>query len=520
MIARAWCRVGWLLTLFFPLAATATPAKRYAEPQRASGKRAAICVRVEALASSLQPGLVADARLAAAAEEVLQHLPVTGRPGNDLVEAALWLHGLVEPPPHLLVAAMSPGGDEALIDELRVQLPRAFGQGHFVRMGVASEPMGSEVRVLVALQETHLQLRPVLRALPAGGSAVLEARLVDGYRRGAAFVTLPDGSVEHLAVQRSDDSHLRATMRCSARAGRHQVEITGEERYGPAVVANFPVWCGVPAPIIMPAASAAVVAETTPQAAEAEMLRLVNRDRARARLPALISDALLGRVARAHSADMRVHDFVGHVSPTTGSANDRLRGAGITPQLVLENVARAYSAQEAEEGLMGSPGHRANLLHAGVTKIGIGVEIGDGVGGRELWVTQVFVKPVDHIDGGSGRILLTQLATLRREKGLTALLGDDELDEVAKKAAADMADGQDPARVSATVDQVLGKLGRRFGSVKSVVAVAGGTDQLVSGVRQSALEAGLTHVGIGMQEGKRKDGSSALYGVFLLAVQR
>jgi len=515
----------FLFTFLFLGDAEATPAKRYGEPQRVFDKRAPVCARVEALAVSLDRQIMPDPRLAAAAEDILARMPPGGRPGNELVEAALWLHGLVEPAPHLIVATMTPDGTEPLLDELRVELPHALGQGRFVRVGVAARASGSEVRVLVAVQESHLELRPLPRALPAGGSTPLEAHLLDNYRRTAAFVTLPDGSVQHLVAAPGDDSHLKTTVRCSARPGRHQVEITGEERFGPAVVANFPLWCGVPAPTTLPAATANLARQNTREEAEAEMLRLVNRDRAKARLGPLASDPSLVRVARAHSADMRAHDFVGHVSPTTGSANDRLRLAGVSSQLVLENVARAASAGEAEEGLMGSPGHRANLLNAAVTKIGIGIELGPGEEGgaaqpTEQWVTQVFIRPIDRVDGHTGPGVLTDLATLRREKGLVALLGDNELDAVAKKAVADVADGQDPARVGGTVDKVLSQLGRRFDSVKSVVAVAGSTEQLVAGVQKSALEAGLTHVGIGIQEGKRKDGSAALYGVFLLAVRR
>ena len=87
---------------------------------------------------------------------------------------------------------------------------------------------------------------------------------------------------------------------------------------------------------------------------------------------------------------MAEHDFVGHVSPRTGTALDRVRAAGLQPELILENVGRAYSAQEAESGFMASPGHRANVLEAKARKIGVGVALGKPVTGTiPLYVTQV-----------------------------------------------------------------------------------------------------------------------------------
>ena len=84
----------------------------------------------------------------------------------------------------------------------------------------------------------------------------------------------------------------------------------------------------------------------------------------------------LVQVARAHSRDMRDTGVVAHVSPTTGSAGDRVRAGNIKSSLVLENVARAYGVGEAEEGLMNSPGHRANILSRDATHMGLGVVLG------------------------------------------------------------------------------------------------------------------------------------------------
>jgi uncharacterized protein YkwD len=107
----------------------------------------------------------------------------------------------------------------------------------------------------------------------------------------------------------------------------------------------------------------------------------------------VVADPRLTAIARAHSRDMVDHDFVGHVSPRTGTAMDRVHRAGLAPELVLENVGRAYAAEEAESGFLASPGHRGNLLDPRARLLGVGIVFGPAVTGtRPLFVTQLFTN--------------------------------------------------------------------------------------------------------------------------------
>src|SRR5207237_8011154 len=126
---------------------------------------------------------------------------------------------------------------------------------------------------------------------------------------------------------------------------------------------------------------------------EARGLELRQKNRAAAGLPPLAADARLAAVARGHSADMRDHHFFGHISPSTGSAMDRLARAAVVVVRVRENLGRAWSAVELDRGLMGSPSHRANMLADDVDRVGIGVAVGalDGASGTyDLFLTQLF----------------------------------------------------------------------------------------------------------------------------------
>ena len=336
-----------------------------------------------------------DPRLERATVEIARRAPKNGPPPNELVEAALWLNGIIEPPPHLIVVSMSdPREESALLDELRGQLPKIFSTGNYRRVGAAAELVGNQTNIVLALQESFVELQPVPRALPSGGEATLKGKLRGAYVRPEVLVTAPGGQVQPLFVAaRNDVTQFTATLHC-LEVGRHQVEIVADDKFGPSVLANFPVDCGVPAPSELVAGQRLDDAPAmNATQAEAELGRLMNADRARAGLAPLELDPRLSQVARSHSRDMVQHHFVGHVSPSTGSAADRLHNAKVATQLVLENVARAYSPGEVERGWMESPGHRANILSREVDRFGVGVTLGDVSSGvREIFATQLFIK--------------------------------------------------------------------------------------------------------------------------------
>jgi uncharacterized YkwD family protein len=107
--------------------------------------------------------------------------------------------------------------------------------------------------------------------------------------------------------------------------------------------------------------------------AEQRMLDLVNTERARTGLQPLAADERLRRVARAQSLEMFERDYFSHTSPTAGSPFDRMHTAGITFQVAGENLAYAPNVEVAHQGLMNSPGHRANILRPEFGRVGIGV---------------------------------------------------------------------------------------------------------------------------------------------------
>jgi uncharacterized protein YkwD len=120
---------------------------------------------------------------------------------------------------------------------------------------------------------------------------------------------------------------------------------------------------------------------------EAEMLKLINKERATAGLPALAADPELTPVARKHSSDMFARGYFAHVSPERQDPFDRIREANIPFTVAGENLALARTLKIAHTGLMNSPGHRANILQKDFGRVGIGVMDG---GARGLMITQNF----------------------------------------------------------------------------------------------------------------------------------
>lgn len=120
---------------------------------------------------------------------------------------------------------------------------------------------------------------------------------------------------------------------------------------------------------------------------EQKMLGLVNKERAKAGLTPLAADTALRTVARKHAADMFARGYFSHFTPEHTSPFDRINAARIRYLAAGENLALAPDLVLAHQGLMKSPGHRANILHRAFGRVGIGILDG-GVYG--VMVTQNF----------------------------------------------------------------------------------------------------------------------------------
>lgn len=108
---------------------------------------------------------------------------------------------------------------------------------------------------------------------------------------------------------------------------------------------------------------------------EQQVLDLVNQERAKVGVKPLQMDWELQRVARTKSQDMRNKNYFSHQSPTYGSPFDMMKQFGISYRTAGENIAQGQrNPQEVMNAWMNSSGHRANILKADFTHIGVGYE--------------------------------------------------------------------------------------------------------------------------------------------------
>ena len=132
--------------------------------------------------------------------------------------------------------------------------------------------------------------------------------------------------------------------------------------------------------------------EATAEMTQAEaVLKLVNAERKKAGLQPLTLSNKLTNIAYTKAKDMAEKNYFSHQSPTYGSPFDMLKQFGVSFSAAGENIAAGQkSAEEVMNSWMNSSGHKANILNANYTQIGVGFYRG-GQYGTE-WV-QLFIKP-------------------------------------------------------------------------------------------------------------------------------
>jgi len=119
---------------------------------------------------------------------------------------------------------------------------------------------------------------------------------------------------------------------------------------------------------------------------EEQVVQLVNRYRTQYGLSPLTMNWELSRVARIKSQDMVDNNYFSHNSPTYGTPFQMMQAFGIRFKTAGENIAYGQRTPEAVvKAWMNSSGHRANILNANYTQIGVGY-VSDG----HYW-TQMFI---------------------------------------------------------------------------------------------------------------------------------
>jgi uncharacterized protein YkwD len=446
-----------------------------------------------------RPALETDRAVQSAATEICRGLLPSGAPPAALIELALRTNGLVDPPPHLVVADATPETEEELVRQLADRFARILKPSRFQRVGVgvATPRILRPIRrrLVVAFFESNVRFRPFPRVLAIGQSARLEFTTVAPFRGPKLIVADPAGRIDSRPLVRRGSAQT-ATLACQ-RVGVYQVEITGEGDHGSEVLANFPVHCGQAAPVEA-RLEISSLGDRSVEALERDLFVRTNDARRVLGLAPLRANTAVTKVARAHSEDMRRGHFVGHVSPTTGAPADRLRRAGVVNLVARENVARAYSTSEAVVELMKSPAHRSNILATDVAELGVGISVERGGAAPVLFVTQNFIRPgTTFVQKRAVTDLQRIIDAARRSAGRSGLALDGDLSRLAQShLQRTLRDGkQQPA--DQELERALRGLGGRFRQVDGLLVRTGVIDAV--GGAPELRRPQLTHLGVAAQ---------------------
>jgi len=120
---------------------------------------------------------------------------------------------------------------------------------------------------------------------------------------------------------------------------------------------------------------------------ESKMLEWVNKERTSRGLRPLQWDPQLLPVARSHSQDMFQRGYFSHYTLEGKDPFDRMKAAGVKYYTAGENLALGPTLMICHDGLMNSPGHRANILNPSYGRIAIGILDGGAYG---LMISQEF----------------------------------------------------------------------------------------------------------------------------------
>lgn len=141
------------------------------------------------------------------------------------------------------------------------------------------------------------------------------------------------------------------------------------------------------------------------------LVRLINETRQRARLTTVQWDDLAAQVGRLHAQEMALHDYFSHWNLKNNGPDGRYSLANGS-DAVMENLYMCWQGypngraapitdwsqviHDAHDSLMGSEGHRANILDPDHTHLGIGLTHNSRAG--KVYVVEEFLNRYLELD--------------------------------------------------------------------------------------------------------------------------
>ena len=457
---------------------------------------------------------IGDLRLAALAA-FCESQSAAGVPRPELVDFVMQHLGVYDPRAELILVDVPRDGARAALEGA---VGLHLSDASFTHYGAALVSHGQSARLAVVLTERTVELSPVPRTGSVFVPISLRGRLLRDARNPR--VVLTTDTAPRVVINAGSGPEFDVQVP-APKPGVYRIEIEADTERGPRTLAKLAVYEGVEAPLFWKRVDGPAAALDV-EGARARLLEAINAERARAGLPALAAQPVLDQAAASHCVDMRDHAFFAHASPTTGSPADRVARAGLSPLLVLENIARGADAATVHASIVGEPGQRANLLHPNVTHVGIGVVEVQDAHGRSLLVTEIFAQVAAYVDTSQAApTLLAAWNQVRTGRGATTLSLDPELTHVADEAAEQFVSipGISEQSVIDAANAKLQRLSVAYRRVGAVLVLAHSIDE--ARTLEPPLDPAARSVGIGAAQGQRPDrGGPVLVIAFVLGWPR
>lgn len=127
------------------------------------------------------------------------------------------------------------------------------------------------------------------------------------------------------------------------------------------------------------------------QISDQELLNLVNSERAKNGLPALLLNAKLTNAASQKASHMFANNYWAHFAPDGTSPWSFIRGQGYNYIYAGENLARGFTTSyDTVKAWMASPTHKANILSSQFKDVGLSISEGRLQGEDTVLIVQMF----------------------------------------------------------------------------------------------------------------------------------
>jgi uncharacterized protein YkwD len=417
-----------------------------------------------------------DGRLCAVADTLLGW-PEEDNPPETVRQFLSSYFGLPLTIRQFLITTVNTGVDRQLADALEAPIASFAESAQVPRYGLVTllkksggDPRrpgeGAITKAVLVMQDQLVEISPLPRKLPAGGTATLEGRAVGSIEKPKLLISGATGKLE--TIQGNPDKSFRAQLQCG-NAGKIVVQIRGEKEGSEAVLANFPVVCGgeeLAATVPMPAKEAAA-APADPAQVEKTIVDKINADRTAAGLKPLHVEPALANVARGVSEKIAKGQGVG-----SSELTQQLKDADVSSPVILESGVQAFDEADAYTRLTNSPEDRGNMMNPDITDVGVGAAPGAKISDKStVVVTALFIKQLPPPDPDQIKAKLYEAIQRRRADARASTLAKDpELDQIAQTYATEMA--KDKGQVSKQrVAEIEAPLYKSFATVNEMGGV-------------------------------------------------